>query len=100
VIRGRQAFRDWVARFQTLLLDATTEPVDIFADAGGERVMARWICRGTNNGIFGLEPDGRPIEFTAVAIWRIREGRLAECWVERSALEVVRATPSDAGELE
>lgn len=92
VVRGRDAFREWVAEFQSVLLHATTEPVDVFEDAGGERVVARWICRGRNNGIFGLEADGRPIEFTGIAIWRIRDGRLAECWVERSALEVVRGS--------
>lgn len=91
LIAGRDAFKAWVADFQRRLSDARTVPVDSFADAGGERVVSRWICRGGNNGIFGLPPDGRPVEFTGIAIWTIRDGRLAECWAERAALEAYRA---------
>ena len=47
----------------------------------------RWTNHGTNQGIFGLAPDGRPVSFTGIAIWRVQDGRLAECWVERAALE-------------
>jgi predicted ester cyclase len=38
--------------------------------------------------MLGLPADGQPISFTGVAIWRIRDGRLAECWAERSAWEL------------
>lgn len=91
VVRGREQFKTWVRRFQESLSHATNEVVDVFADPAGERVVARWICRGTNRGIFDLPPDGRPLEFTGIAVWGIRDGRLAECWVERSGLEAVRA---------
>ena len=91
VVRGRAAFKAWVREFQARLLDATNETLDVFADAGGTRVVSRWVCRGRNNGIFGLPPDGRPVEFTGIAVWRVRDGRLAECWVERAAWEAYRA---------
>lgn len=87
-IRGRVAFKDWVRHFQRVLLDARTDSLDVFADSAGERVVSRWICNGRNNGMLGLPPDGRAISFTGVAIWRVREGRLAECWAERSAWEL------------
>jgi predicted ester cyclase len=38
--------------------------------------------------MFGLPADGAPVEFTGIAIWRVESGRLAECWVERAALEL------------
>ena len=60
----------------------------------GDRVVSRWITRGTNEGMFGLPADGRPIAFTGIAIWRVESGRLAECWVERSALELFNALQS------
>lgn len=85
VIRGRAAFKAWVAEFQRRLLDARTDNVDAFTDASGERVVSRWICSGRNNGIFNLPADGRPVSFTGIAIWRVQNHRLAECWVERSA---------------
>jgi predicted ester cyclase len=89
-IRGREAFKAWVREFQRLLLDARTVNQEAFSDPAGDRVVSRWICTGTNNGVFGLPPDGRPVAFTGVAIWRARDGRLAECWAERSALELYR----------
>jgi predicted ester cyclase len=90
-IRGRAAFKAWVRQFQSLLLDATNETLEVFASAAGDRVVSRWVCRGRNNGVFGLPPDGRPVEFSGIAIWRVRDGRLAECWVERAAWEAYRA---------
>lgn len=87
VVRGREAFKSWVREFQTRLRDARTESLEAFSDAAGTRVVSRWVCTGRNNGIFGLPPDGRPVSFTGIAVWRVRDGRLAECWVERSAWE-------------
>jgi ketosteroid isomerase-like protein len=91
VVRGRAAFKAWVADFQRRLLDATNDTLEVFANAAGDRVVSRWVCRGRNNGVFGLAPDGRPVEFTGIAIWRVEGGRLAECWVERAAWEAYRA---------
>ena len=86
-IEGRGAFKDWVRQFQTIYGDAHTEILETFANAAGDRVVSRWLNTGVNNGIFGLAPDGRPVSFSGIAIWHVRDGRLAECWVERAALE-------------
>ena len=88
VIKGREAFKIWVKEFQTHLLEARTVSQEAFSNATGNRVVSRWICSGKNNGIFGLPPDGRFISFTGIAIWKIQGGKLAECWVERSAFEL------------
>ena len=88
VVEGRAAFKAWVAAMQELVGDATNEHLDIVTSAAGDRVVSRWITRGTNNGMFGLPADGRPVEFSGIAIWRVEGDRLAECWVERSALEL------------
>ncbi|HEX5871811.1 MAG TPA: nuclear transport factor 2 family protein [Longimicrobium sp.] len=95
-IRGRDAFKAWVGTFQTVLEGARNEILEVFADASGERVVSRWLCTGRNNGIFGLPADGRDVAFTGIAIWRVHDGRLAECWAERAALEAWRALTSDA----
>lgn len=87
-IEGRPAFKQWVGEFQRKLLDARTVNLEAFANATGDRVVSRWVCTGRNNGIFGLPADGREVSFTGIAIWRVRDDRLAECWVERSALEL------------
>jgi predicted ester cyclase len=95
-IRGRDTFKAWVQGFQTVLLDARNEILEVFADASGERVVSRWLCTGRNNGIFGLPANGRDVAFTGIAIWRVQDGRLAECWAERAALEAFRALSGDA----
>ena len=87
-IKGREAFKSWVKEFQTHLLEARTVNQEAFSNATGSRVVSRWVCSGKNNGLFGLPADGRFISFTGIAIWKIRDGKLAECWVERSAFEL------------
>lgn len=86
-ITGRTAFKEWVRQFQTIYGNAHTEILETFANAEGDRVVSRWSNTGVNNGMFGLAADGRPVAFTGIAIWRVRDGRLAECWVERAAFE-------------
>ena len=88
LISGRDKFKAWVAEMQTTLHDATNEHLELFDNEAGNMVVSRWITRGTNNGMFGLPADGAPVSFTGIAIWRVENGRFAECWVERSALEL------------
>jgi predicted ester cyclase len=87
-VKGREAFKDWVREFQNHLLEARTENLDIFSNPADDRVVSRWRCTGKNNGMLGLPADGRSVSFTGVAIWTIRDGKLARCWVERSAWEL------------
>lgn len=90
VIEGREAFKSWVGQMQTLVGNASNEHLEIITNAAGDRVVSRWITRGVNNGMFGLPADGQPIEFTGIAIWRVEDRRLSDCWVERSAYELYR----------
>ena len=87
-VEGRAIFKEWVGKFQQQLLEAKTESVDLFFNEAQDQVVSRWVCSGKNNGLFGLEADQRFVSFTGIAIWTVREGRLAECWVERSAHEL------------
>ncbi len=87
-IEGREAFKSWVRSFQEVLLDAKTQSIDIFNNSEQNKVVSRWICSGRNNGIFDLPADGQEVSFTGIAIWTIKNNRLVECWVERSALEL------------
>ncbi len=88
MVKGRELFKSWVGEFQKQLLDAKTENVTLFYNEEKDSVVSRWVCSGRNNGLFGLEPDKRFISFTGIAIWTIRDNRLSECWVERSAYEL------------
>lgn len=88
VVEGRAAFKAWVSRMQETVKDATNEHLEIMTNASGDRVVSRWMTRGYNNGMFGLPAGGEAVEFSGIAIWRVESGRLAECWVERSAFEL------------
>lgn len=87
-VNSRAEFKKWVGIFQKQLLDAKTESVDIFYNSKKDKVVSRWDCSGKNNGLFGLEPDNRFISFSGIAIWAVRDNKLSECWVERSAHEL------------
>lgn len=97
VVRGRAAFKAWVAEFQIRLEGAHNEILETFASGDGQRVVSRWLCTGLNNGVFGLPADRRPVAFTGIAIWTVRDGRLAHCVVERSALEAFRKLTESRG---
>lgn len=87
LVEGRDAFKAWVRDFQTRYGNAHTEILETFANASGDRVVSRWHNTGLNHGLFGLPADGREATFSGIVIWRVHEGRLAECWVERASLE-------------
>jgi predicted ester cyclase len=49
--------------------------------AEGDRVTIRWTLHATNTGaLFGREPTGRPVEYAAIAIFRLADGLIAERW--------------------
>lgn len=87
-VTGRTAFKEWVRGFQQVLGDAETISLDAFSNEAKDKVVSRWVCTGKQNGMFGLPADGKPVSFTGIAIWTIRNGKLAECWVERSSFEL------------
>ncbi len=95
LIKGRTNFKNWVAGFQNILLEAENKIEDIFYNEAQNKVVARWICRGKNNGLFGLPGDDKIISFSGIAIWTVRDGRLSECWVERSAYELYQSLKSE-----
>ena len=53
----------------------------------------RMTLRGTHLGEFmGVAPTGKPVSWTAIAIYRLEEGRIAECWVEPNLLGLALQT--------
>lgn len=90
-IKGRENFKEWIENFHKVLLNPKNKIEDIFEDPSGNKVVSRWTCSGINNGIFDLEPNQEKISFTGIAIWEVKNGRLSKCWVERSALELVKS---------
>jgi steroid delta-isomerase-like uncharacterized protein len=49
--------------------------------AEGDRVTIRWTMHATNTGpMLGRPPSGKPVELSAIVIFRIADGKLAERW--------------------
>jgi hypothetical protein len=76
VVEGRENFKAWVTEMQKTITGATNQHLEVFTNQSGDRIVSRWITRGANNGLFGLPPDGTPIEFSGIAIWRVEGGML------------------------
>jgi predicted ester cyclase len=59
--------------------------------AEGDRVVLRLTTRGTHRGAYaGAAPTQREVEFTAMVIYRVRDGRIAESWGEMDFLRLMR----------
>jgi predicted ester cyclase len=55
--------------------------------AGEDKVAARMTFRGTHRGPFrGIEPTGRPVEFSSIRIYRIEDSKVTKTWAEVDAL--------------
>jgi predicted ester cyclase len=86
-IKGREQFKQWVAGFQQTISEMAMENLDIFESKDGSKVVSRWIFTGYHNGMFGLEPNRKPIRISGISIWHIRDNKLAHNHVERSSWE-------------
>ena len=59
--------------------------------AEGDKVVARLTMRGTHTGEYlGVPPTGRKVTFTAIGIYRIENGKIAEAWISRDDLTILR----------
>ena len=84
---GREANRQWWIAFFTGLPDVsvTMEDLVIF----GDRVVGRFIYRGTHTGNFmGIPASGKPVEMRSIDIWRVRDDMFAEHWDELNLMQV------------
>jgi hypothetical protein len=90
-IEGRETFKKWAEDFSAAIGNFDSEIVDSFENRDGSRVAATFRITGTNNGAFGTEPDGSPIEMTGIVISAVRDdGMLLSNQVERSAFEAYK----------
>jgi hypothetical protein len=88
-IDGREAFKQWAKGFGRAIGNLGMEEVESFENDDGSRVASIGRITGSNNGVFGTKPDGKPIEITGLAVWAVREdGMLLSSQVERNAFKV------------
>ena len=72
---GKESSADFLSAFSDFCVTCD----DVLAE--GDRVALRITCRATHTGEFaGMAPTGRRVTFSAIAIMRCHEGRIAEQW--------------------
>jgi steroid delta-isomerase-like uncharacterized protein len=59
--------------------------------ADGDKVAIRWIITGTHRGEFlGFAPSGNRIKDQGIDIFRFRDGKIAEVWVNENDLGLIQ----------
>jgi steroid delta-isomerase-like uncharacterized protein len=85
---GPAAMAEVIGTYQTGV-DGFWEVQDLVAS--GDRVVARWIGRGTHIGeLNGMPPTGRKVEVDAISIHRMENGKIAENWTVWDTLGFLR----------
>lgn len=87
--RGRQGLKDVVRMFEGAFPDFRYEVEDVISE--GEKVAVRDVFTGTHRGEFmGVPATGNRVAMEAIHIYRFGGGKLAEHWVARDDLGMMR----------
>jgi steroid delta-isomerase-like uncharacterized protein len=86
---GRGGFKALNAMFRSAFPDVWVDVDAIVAE--GDKVAARWTSTGTHQGdLFGIPATGRKVKVTATVVYRVEDGRLAEGWINRDDVGMMR----------
>jgi steroid delta-isomerase-like uncharacterized protein len=78
---GPQGARQRKATYESALADSSVEINDVVAQ--DDRVAMRWTYTGRFAGEFmGSQPTEQTVRVTGMHFFRVRDGRIAETWVE------------------
>ena len=77
--RGPQAFKNAATWLNSVWTDPRMVVDELIAE--GDRVWARWTFQGRHTGeLFGIPPTGKQVSYSGINIFRVADGKLAECW--------------------
>jgi predicted ester cyclase len=83
---GPAGMRETVTIFRTAFPNDMRYTIDDLFESG-DRVAVRWTAGGTNTGtLMGIPPTGKAVSVSAVYIFRVEAGKLAEAWGDFDAL--------------
>jgi steroid delta-isomerase-like uncharacterized protein len=86
---GREGFKQLNVMFRSAFPDVWVDVEGIIAE--GDMVSCRWTSTGTHQGdLFGIPATGRSVKVTATVLYRVADGRLAEGWINRDDLGMMR----------
>lgn len=88
-VRGPKADKERMREFLAAFPDFEATVEDIVAE--GDTVAMRVTLRGTHEGEFmGIEPTGESFEIQNMVFTRIRDGKIAERWVQPDSLGLMQ----------
>ncbi|MGH9847095.1 MAG: ester cyclase [Blastocatellia bacterium] len=80
IIELYEAFPDWEAIIDDLVVDPTTN-----------KVAVRWTATGAHRAAFmGIAPTNKRITFNGIEIVRVEGGQIVERWGEWNGIELLR----------
>ena len=86
---GREGFKMLNVMFRSAFPDVWVDVDQIVAD--DDKVACRWTSTGTHQGdLFGIPPTGNKVKVTATVWYRVEDGRLAEGWINRDDVGLMR----------
>ena len=88
-IHGPEALKQYVASLREAFPDLRLTIDDQIAE--DDRVVTRWIARGTHLGTFqGIPPTGKQGSMTGTDIDRFVDGKAVECWTNTDELGLLQ----------
>jgi steroid delta-isomerase-like uncharacterized protein len=86
---GLEALKKRVLNLHAAYADPSFEIDDIFAS--GDKVAVRWTFQGTHcSASLGVPPTNRTVQVTGINIFRFRNGKISELWVNADDLSEMR----------
>jgi steroid delta-isomerase-like uncharacterized protein len=83
--KGLEGARQAATEFRAIFAGMTITHEDTVA--AGDKVAIRWTARGTHHGeLLGMPATGKEISSRGIDILHLRDGKVAEVWVEWDVL--------------
>jgi predicted ester cyclase len=88
-LRGTEGLKRAAEGFRSGFPDRRMLVEDIICE--GDKVAVRVTQQGTHQGIFqGIIPTGKQVNVTAIAIFRVADGKIAEEWLSSDRLGLLQ----------
>ena len=88
-IHGREGVKQFYAALRAAFPDLHFAVQDQIAE--GDRVVTRWLARGTHTGTFqGMPPTGKQVQMGGIDIDRFADGKVVECWPNADELGMLQ----------
>jgi steroid delta-isomerase-like uncharacterized protein len=86
---NREGIRQTIGMMREAFPDIEVTIEDIIAE--DDKVVSRQTTRGTHKGEFmGVPPTGREVTWTGILMFRIREGKIVDQWLEQDTMGLMQ----------